>query len=178
MKRGLACVPSAAIVLFLRRELGIGPTLLLAAVASALGHVLTAGVSRKGIRWAAPAVAVFYALQCLFGGPIWSPVALAWAMFMSATFVLSESEAEALVVPTVVLPGSLGSPSLFLVSGVVGAWIGVFSVPLDWDLEWQVFPVASSIVCAVVSVAVGLLEGTRAALHVRRGLAQLLSVGE
>jgi phosphatidylinositol glycan class F len=27
---------------------------------------------------------------------------------------------------------------------VLGAWVGAFSVPLDWDRPWQPFPIAST----------------------------------
>jgi hypothetical protein len=159
MKRGLVSLVSALVILLLRKELGIAVALLVAAAASAGGH-LVAGLPSKGARAAPVAVGLFYLLHFVFGGPVWSPHALAWAFYMSATFVLPEREAERQRVTALALPGSFGSPSVFLTSGAVAAWVGVFAVPLDWDVEWQVFPVASSILCACVSVVVGLLEET------------------
>lgn len=34
-----------------------------------------------------------------------------------------------------------------LAGGVVGAWLGAFPIPLDWDREWQKWPVP--ILCGV-----------------------------
>ena len=177
MKRGFASIASALVIVLLRKTLGIGPALLIAAVASAAGHGI-AGVSSKGVRAAPVAAAVFYALHFVFGGPLWSPDAVAWALYMAATFVLPERGAEPLRVSALSLPGSFGAPSVFLVSGILAAWVGVFAVPLDWDVEWQVFPIASSILCAAVSVIVGLLEGTRLLPLLQRVLNQALSTGE
>lgn len=36
----------------------------------------------------------------------------------------------------VVLLGSFGA--------VLGAWVGAFSIPLDWDRPWQPFPISST----------------------------------
>ncbi len=177
MRKGLASVVSALVIMLLRKPLGIGLALLLAAAASAVGHAV-AGVRPKGARAALPAVAVFYALHFVFGGALWSPDALAWAVYMAATFVLPEREAEPLRVTAVSVPGSFGAPSVFLACGVLAAWVGVFAMPLDWDVEWQVFPVASSLLCAAVSVVVGLFESTPLLQPAQQALNQIVSVRE
>lgn len=37
------------------------------------------------------------------------------------------------------------------VSSIVGAWVGAFPIPLDWDRDWQVL-VALSYTCVKLSV--------------------------
>lgn len=37
------------------------------------------------------------------------------------------------------------------VSSIVGAWVGAFPIPLDWDRNWQVL-VALSYTCVKLSV--------------------------
>jgi hypothetical protein len=177
MKRGLVSLMSALVILLLRKELGIGIALLVAAAASAGGH-LVAGLPSKGARAAPVAVGFFYLLHFVFGGPIWSPHALAWAVYMAATFVLPEREDEPQRVTVLAVPGSFGSPSVFLMSGVLASWVGVFAVPLDWDVEWQVFPIASSILCACVSVVVGLLEETPLMPGFQYGMNEMLTFRE
>ena len=46
------------------------------------------------------------------------------------------------------------------VGGVVGAWLGAVPIPLDWDREWQKWPV--TILCGVYGgyLVVRLLGGT------------------
>ena len=47
-----------------------------------------------------------------------------------------------------------------LVGGVVGAWLGAVPIPLDWDREWQKWPV--TILCGIYGgyLVVRLLGGT------------------
>lgn len=55
-----------------------------------------------------------------------------------------------------------------LVGGCVGAWIGAVPIPLDWDREWQKWPI--TILCGVYGgYAVGKLIGGTVAFGKRFG---------
>jgi hypothetical protein len=109
--------------------------------------------NKKGVRFSPFFVLAFYLLHFVFGGPILSWDALAFAAYLTSVFVFPEKSSEALKIDSVEFP-YFGSPSVFLCSGLIAAWIGCFVIPLDWDVHWQVFPVASSLLCAGVAVLI------------------------
>ncbi len=154
MLKGLLSVPSSVVILLFRRVWGIEVALFVAALCSVVthcsAHFLGRPLTRKGVSWFVISVPVFYAASVLFGGPLLSVSSLAWACFLGATFVLPEREEEQRTL------SCLGRDcSWFLVSGVVASWIGCFAIPLDWDVEWQVFPVASALLASAASVVFG-----------------------
>lgn len=65
----------------------------------------------------------------------------------------------------------LGNPILAgVVGAVLGTWIGVFPIPLDWDRDWQKWPITllsgaygGTVVAAVGAVAAGKIRGKRSA---------------
>lgn len=58
-----------------------------------------------------------------------------------------------------------------LVGACVGAWLGAVPIPLDWDREWQKWPV--TILCGVFGgYALGKLIGGTVAFGRRFGLAE------
>jgi hypothetical protein len=164
--RGMACAPSAATILALYAfsALRIHEILFAAAVVSAIIHIVTArpkqgsiGLSPaedwKGARFAIPSVAVSYVVVVLFGGAFVSLDSLAFCCYFAATFILPErSQDTARLGRQFVLHPKFGTPSDDVVLGFVATWIGCCAVPLDWDRPWQIFPVASALCCAPVSV--------------------------
>ena len=165
--RALACVPSAAAVLGLYRysDLPLSALLLAAAALSLVAHLaalgglrgLAAPWRRKGFRWALPAAAATYAGTVLFGGPLLSLDSLAFALYFAATFVVPEGDQERIRFGRELTGiAAFGPPSDHLVLGVLAAWVGCLAIPLDWDRPWQQFPIASSLCCAVCSVATGI----------------------
>lgn len=46
-----------------------------------------------------------------------------------------------------------------LVGAVVGAWLGAIPIPLDWDREWQKWPVTILVGMYVGSLLFGRLSG-------------------
>jgi len=52
--------------------------------------------------------------------------------------------------------------------GIIGAWLGAVPIPLDWDREWQKWPV--TIVCGLLAgYVVGRLVGGFATLEAKKG---------
>jgi hypothetical protein len=156
MWKGILSVPSAVVLLLFRKELGIASALFLASLCSAVCHVVAHVLGRRldasrGVVWCPLSVPAFYAAFVLFGGQIVSRDALAWSAYLATTFVLPERREET---RTVLLFQE--NVSVFLASGLFASWLGCAAIPLDWDVEWQVFPVASSILAASASIVVGL----------------------
>jgi hypothetical protein len=167
MLKGLFSIPSAAIILLLRKKLGIEVVLYVAAVCGLVVHVTAHllvrryKIDRKVLKWCPLAMVVFYAGYVLFGGRFLSREAIAWTVYLSMTFVLPEQEQE----QEQFTVGVFGFPcSWFLVSGMVASWAGAIVIPLDWDVEWQVFPISSSILCAFTSLFFGFVEQSIALL--------------
>ncbi|XP_043220564.1 glycosylphosphatidylinositol anchor biosynthesis protein 11-like [Amphibalanus amphitrite] len=59
-----------------------------------------------------------------------------------------------------------GRQELWAAAGaLLGAWLGAFVIPLDWDRDWQVWPVPCCAGAQLGSAAGRLLCGTRPSLR-------------
>lgn len=126
---------------------------LLAALADAVGGA-TGGLSHRIERCLTAAGLLFGAAVLLGASPTeWTLVAFCW--YWSAVFALPERSRwdRGQLGETLWLGSIVGRPSNHMVVGMLGAWVGCFAIPLDWDVAWQQFPVASSLSCAVLSIA-------------------------
>ncbi|EDV22220.1 uncharacterized protein TRIADDRAFT_59237 [Trichoplax adhaerens] len=62
------------------------------------------------------AIPLMYAVIVLFGAQLTEPLSTIEAMVMFTSY-----------------------------GGILGAWLGAFTIPLDWDRPWQVWPIPCSI---------------------------------
>ncbi|KKA26021.1 hypothetical protein TD95_003984 [Thielaviopsis punctulata] len=109
----------------------------------------------------------------LFGGPFLThvPHTLLCAAHFSVLCCFPLFYAHGVEAPTWLAIGSLGQPldatyGAFC-GGLVGAWLGAVPIPLDWDREWQKWPL--TIVCGMyLGVAVGRLVAGCTPLYGKR----------
>ncbi|XP_041353060.1 phosphatidylinositol-glycan biosynthesis class F protein-like [Gigantopelta aegis] len=106
----------------------------------------------KGLLLLIGSTLFFHALAILYGAPLTESVAetFHFSLMLSATSILP---------PCVFLGLNLNSwvrvyahnsaelgPELVVYStticSIIGAWLGAFPIPLDWDRPWQIWPVS------------------------------------
>ncbi|KAL6075518.1 Glycosylphosphatidylinositol anchor biosynthesis protein 11 [Balamuthia mandrillaris] len=94
----------------------------------------------------------FHFLGVMFGAPLIEDAGrtFLWAVLMATLVALPAAcflgfDPRRLVLITVFDPSSsaiASSLSLPADGAIVGTWVGAFVIPLDWDREWQVWPVS------------------------------------
>ncbi|KAL6043107.1 Glycosylphosphatidylinositol anchor biosynthesis protein 11 [Balamuthia mandrillaris] len=96
----------------------------------------------------------FHFLGVMFGAPLIEDAGrtFLWAVLMATLVALPAAcflgfDPRRLVLITVFDPSSSSSSiesslSLPADGAIVGTWVGAFVIPLDWDREWQVWPVS------------------------------------
>lgn len=109
--------------------------------------------------------AVFHLIAILFGASILeqSEETFCWALLMSLLVVLPACSllgAQMELVPRIFFSAwSDATPEAYfqcsIVFTLIGAWLGAFPIPLDWDRPWQVWPIPCAI-GAIVGYIVGL----------------------
>mmetsp|Transcript_8961 Transcript_8961/g.12172 ORF Transcript_8961/g.12172 Transcript_8961/m.12172 type:complete len:213 (-) Transcript_8961:73-711(-) len=118
----------------------------------------------KGFIGSLLGLVVFYVVAVLYGAPLLHLGTLAWSALLSSLVVIP---------PSCALPWEAGpwrklfaqfAPegekelSLCLPShgAMVGAWVGAWTIPLDWDRPWQIWPIPCAL-GAVGGYGIGLL---------------------
>lgn len=133
------------------------PTLTLSvATALALGvqlamHALGWRRAPRGLafagRNAALTTVLLYAVALLFGAPLVSGAALAWAALVGALYAFGERD-DLRALPTV--QAMLWSVTPLSVA-LVYSWLGCMVIPLDWDRPYQPFPVGSALLMSALA---------------------------
>lgn len=109
--------------------------------------------------------AVFHAIAILFGASVsdQSQETFCWALLMSHLVSLPACSllgAQLELVPRIFFSTcSDATPEAYfqcsILCTLVGAWLGAFPIPLDWDRPWQVWPIPC-VIGAIVGYIVGL----------------------
>lgn len=107
---------------------------------------------------------LLYAIMVLFGAPVLTHLphtalcTLHLALLSVFPLFYAHGVDAAAWLAVAGLRAPLDEASGALVGGVLGAWLGAVPIPLDWDREWQKWPV--TILCGVYAgYAVGKLVG-------------------
>lgn len=105
------------------------------------------------------AVTLLYGLAVLFGAPLVSLNAMAWAVYVGVSFCALESRNLRYIESArdALLDGD-GRPTL---TGwaLLSTAVGCFVIPLDWDRPYQPFPIGSALVTSVVAPLGALISG-------------------
>lgn len=117
----------------------------------------------------AVAIVIFHVTVVLYGAPLFE--------FVTETFHFSMLLAATAILPGLFFLGinfsswirvffqngaEIGSESIVFITSlcsIIGAWLGAFPIPLDWDRPWQVWPV-SCVLGNLIGYSAGLVIGT------------------
>uniref|UniRef100_A0A7E4VWH6 Phosphatidylinositol-glycan biosynthesis class F protein n=1 Tax=Panagrellus redivivus TaxID=6233 RepID=A0A7E4VWH6_PANRE len=118
------------------------------------------------VAWSVTAVPAFYAFLILFGAPWFTQVAetLQLAVLLTVLTAVPVAITTDARYPAAVqlifdlIPATKAQFfALRLTAGtLLGTWLGAFTIPLDWDRWWQVWPLPC-VFGAVIGAVVGLL---------------------
>ncbi|CAH3122798.1 unnamed protein product [Porites lobata] len=108
---------------------------------------------------------VFHVIAILFGAPVYeqSEETFCWALFMSHLVSLPACSLLGIqleLVPRIFFSmWSEATPEAYfqcsILCTLIGAWLGAFPIPLDWDRPWQVWPIPC-VIGAIVGYIIGL----------------------
>ncbi|XP_027041144.1 phosphatidylinositol-glycan biosynthesis class F protein-like [Pocillopora damicornis] len=113
--------------------------------------------------------AIFHVIAVLFGASITEQTeeTFCWALLMSHLVVLPACSllgAHLELFPRIFFSSwSDGTPEAYFQCSIIftllGAWLGAFPIPLDWDRPWQVWPIPC-VIGALVGYIIGLAIST------------------
>lgn len=105
----------------------------------------------------------FYVIAILFGAPVLSDVISTAFFSLWMTVIIAgplcyigcSSPSSLVNLFLLQRPTNLAQSRVMgsSVGCVIGAWLGVFVIPLDWDRWWQEFPIPCCFGSAILSVA-------------------------
>lgn len=109
--------------------------------------------------------AIFHVVAVLFGAPIseQSEETFCWAMLVSHLVALPACSllgTQSELLPKIFFSTwSDATPEAYfqclILCTLVGAWLGAFPIPLDWDRPWQVWPIPC-VIGALAGYIIGL----------------------
>lgn len=131
---------------------------LLFAAAPGLGRTLFL-LSRAGrlhaFRTGLIATIALYIIAVLFGSPLISRNAFAWALYVAWSFctletrdVLTFKSSQDVLFDDDENDDARGRPTVTAMA-LLGSFVGCFVIPLDWDRPYQPFPIGSALVTSV-----------------------------
>ncbi|KAK3094079.1 hypothetical protein FSP39_023958 [Pinctada imbricata] len=113
-------------------------------------------------------ILVFHCIAVLYGAPFFESVAetFHFAMVMTSTAVLPPLCALGINFSSWIRVFAQNKPELgpesvvqiVTILSILGAWLGAFPIPLDWDRPWQIWPI-TCVLGSILGHIVGLFCG-------------------